>query len=124
MESQGTIFKYAARVGITKHVGGLESTEKLVKLCHIGSGSRVLDVGCGVGATPCYIAQVHGCRVVGVDISAAMIERSKQRAAKQGLGIASSFALPTPRISPSPMACSTPSSPSQSLRFRQTGARL
>ena len=37
-------------------------------MCHISSNSYVLDVGCGVGATPCYIAHKVGCRVVGVDI--------------------------------------------------------
>ena len=86
MENRDTIFKYAAKAGLTKHVGGLESTEELVRLCRIGSGSRVLDVGCGVGATPCYLVKAHGCRVVGVDISPAMIERSRERASKQGLG--------------------------------------
>ena len=38
-------FDYAAEVGLTKHLGGLEATEKLVELCHMGEGKYVLDVG-------------------------------------------------------------------------------
>jgi len=50
-------FDFAAEVGFTKHLGGVEATEKLVELCHIKAGSYVLDVGCGAGATPAYLAK-------------------------------------------------------------------
>jgi len=83
MENQPTFFDFAAEVGLTKHIGGLEATEALIELCHIGAGKYVLDVGCGVGVTPCFIAKRHGCRVVGVDISERMIERSKERAKRE-----------------------------------------
>ncbi|MGC9335395.1 MAG: SAM-dependent methyltransferase, partial [Anaerolineae bacterium] len=69
MESAEQFFGFAAEVGLTKHLGGVEATEEIVELCHIGEGSYVLDVGCGAGATPAYLASKHGCRVVGVDIS-------------------------------------------------------
>ena len=69
MSRQLGFFDFAAEVGLTKHIGGVEATEALVELCHIGPGSYVLDVGCGVGATPCYLVKRVGCRVVGVDIS-------------------------------------------------------
>jgi len=85
MEKQQTFFDFAAKVGITKHIGSLEATEALIELCHISRGKYVLDVGCGVGATPCFIAKKFGCRVVGVDILPAMIERSKERARREGL---------------------------------------
>jgi arsenite methyltransferase len=55
-ESNG-LFDFAAEVGLTKHIGGLNATEILAQLCHIGKGSYVLDVGCGVGVTACYIAE-------------------------------------------------------------------
>ncbi|MFH1638497.1 MAG: class I SAM-dependent methyltransferase [Candidatus Woesearchaeota archaeon] len=80
-------FDLQAEMGITKHLGGLESTEKLVKLCRINKDSYVLDMGCGVGATSCYLAKKHGCSVVGVDISKRMIDRAKERAKEQGLEI-------------------------------------
>ena len=85
MEKQQTFFDFAAEVGITKHIGSLEATEALIELCHIGEGKYVLDVGCGVGVTPCSIARRYGCRVVGVDILEAMVERSKERAKREGV---------------------------------------
>ena len=84
-EEKPHFFDFAAEAGLTKHLGGLEATEELVELCRIGEGSYVLDVGCGAGQTSCYLARRHGCRVVGVDINEAMIERSKKNAAREGL---------------------------------------
>jgi ubiquinone/menaquinone biosynthesis C-methylase UbiE len=78
-------FDFAAEVGLTKHLGGLGATEELIELCHISEGKYVLDVGCGAGQTPCYIAKRHGCMVVGVDINERMIERSRERAEREGV---------------------------------------
>lgn len=83
MKDQPGFFDLAAEVGLTKHIGGLEATDELARLCHIGQGSHVLDVGCGVGATPCLLAKKSGCRVMGVDISAGMVERSRERARRE-----------------------------------------
>ncbi len=85
MENGVTVFDFQAEVGLTKHVGSLKATEELVELCHIDEDTYVLDVGCGVGVTPCYLAKRHGCKVVGVDISERMIERSKERAKREGV---------------------------------------
>ena len=83
MENQQTFFDFAAEVGLTKHFGGLEGTEELAGLCHVGEGAYVLDVGCGAGVTSCFLAQRYGCRVVGVDIRARMVERSEERARRE-----------------------------------------
>lgn len=85
MEQEQTFFDFAAEVGLTKHLGGLDATDELVVLCHIDKDSTVLDVGCGAGQTPCYLAKKVGCRVVGIDILPAMIQRSKERAARERL---------------------------------------
>lgn len=85
MKDQPTFFDFAAEVGLTKHIGGVEATDSLVELCHVGRDSYVLDVGCGVGATPCYLVKRYGCRVVGVDIREAMVARSRERAIKEGV---------------------------------------
>ncbi len=85
MEKKQTLFDFAAEVGLTKHLGGVGATEELIELCHIGEGEYVLDVGCGAGVTPCFIAKRYGCRVVGVDISEGMVERSKERAQREGV---------------------------------------
>ncbi len=83
--AEQTFFDFAAEVGLTKHLGGVGATDWLVELCHIGPGRRVLDVGCGAGVTPCYLARRYGCRVTGVDIRPAMVDRSAERARREGL---------------------------------------
>jgi len=35
MNRQPGFFDFAAEVGLTKHIGGLEATEALIGLCHI-----------------------------------------------------------------------------------------
>jgi ubiquinone/menaquinone biosynthesis C-methylase UbiE len=88
---QQHFFDFAAEVGLTKHLGGLAATEQLVALCHIDQDTYVLDVGCGAGVTPCFLARKVGCRVVGVDISERMIERSRERAKKEGVADRAEF---------------------------------
>ncbi len=84
-EQENLYFEVQADMGITKHMGCLGATKELIELCHIDKDKYVLDVGCGVGKTPCYIAKKYGCRVVGVDISERMIRRSVERAKREGL---------------------------------------
>lgn len=72
-------FDLQASWGITKHFGGTQVTDQLVALCQITPQSHVLDVGCGTGMTPRYLAETVGCHVVGIDLSDRMIAWSKQR---------------------------------------------
>lgn len=89
-----------ALVGVTKHPGGYAATDELLALCQIGATCEVLNIGCGIGVAPAYIAKKHGCRVVGVDISTKMIEWSRQRAREEHvaekviLNVADVLALP------------------------------
>jgi len=76
-------FDYAAYVGLTKHLGGLQATKELVELCHIGADKCILDVGCGAGLTPCFLAKTYACLMVGIDIHEGMIEKSKERARRE-----------------------------------------
>jgi arsenite methyltransferase len=78
-------FGLQAYVGTTKHMGGLETTRELTALCHIERDTHVLDVGCGAGATSCYLAKVFGCSVVGVDLRESMIDLSNERAREEGV---------------------------------------
>lgn len=84
-EVESSYFELQASWGLTKHMGGLRATRELLELCHVSKDSYVLDVGCGVGATACYIAKEYGCRVVGVDLSKGMIDRSSERAKRKGV---------------------------------------
>lgn len=82
-ELENLYFDLQAEMGFTKHMGGLKATRELIELCHTNKDKYVLDVGCGVGMTACYIAKKYGCRVVGVDISEEMITRSNGRAKRK-----------------------------------------
>jgi arsenite methyltransferase len=83
VEEDPTYFELHAYTGATKHMGGLSTTKELIELCSIDEDTYVLEVGCGVGATACYMAKKLGCRVLGVDIRPSMIERAKERASRE-----------------------------------------
>jgi 2-polyprenyl-3-methyl-5-hydroxy-6-metoxy-1,4-benzoquinol methylase len=51
----------------------------------IEPGTRVLDVGCGVGRWSSMLAR-RGARVTGVDLSPTMIEQARRRADADGVG--------------------------------------
>jgi ubiquinone/menaquinone biosynthesis C-methylase UbiE len=55
-------------------------------------GSRVLDVGCGVGRWSRMLA-ARGARVMGVDLSPTMIDQARSRAAEDGVADRCRFAV-------------------------------
>lgn len=93
-------FAMMAELDFTKHLGGQQSTDELIAMSHIGAGAYVLDVGCGVGVTPCYIAKAFGCRVVGVDLRQAMVQRARERADREGVGEQAEFRVADARELP------------------------
>jgi arsenite methyltransferase len=78
-------FGLQAYIGTTKHMGGFETTKELTASCYIDKDTYVLDVGCGAGATACYLAKTFGCSVVGVDLRESMIDLSNERAQGEGI---------------------------------------
>jgi SAM-dependent methyltransferase len=57
------------------HIG-----ELAMDAAHPAAGERILDVGCGCGATTLALAErARGGRVVGLDVSAPMLARARQR---------------------------------------------
>lgn len=78
-------FKIQSELDFTKHVGALDATDEIRDLCQIGPGSHVLDVGCGVGMTAAYLAKTIGCHVTGIDLREGMIDRSNERAEREGV---------------------------------------
>ena len=67
-------FYVQARVGITKHPGGWNSTKKLIRLCEIDKSKHVLVAGCGTGTSALKIAKVSGCKITGIDLSPEMVK--------------------------------------------------
>ena len=78
-------FTLLSSLGLTKHMGGLKATKELIELCHVDKNSYVLEVGCGVGLTACYVAREYGCKVIGIDISEEMIMRARERAKRKSV---------------------------------------
>jgi ubiquinone/menaquinone biosynthesis C-methylase UbiE len=69
------------------HPGGATLSLELAERCHIGRGSKVMDVASGTGATACLIADQFGCCVLGIDSSPVMLGRARKKASKCGLAI-------------------------------------
>ncbi len=65
--------------GPTLRPGGLELTKRALSLCALPADARVADIGCGVGATVDHLRRHHRLRAVGLDRSAGMLGRARQR---------------------------------------------
>ncbi|OPY30288.1 MAG: hypothetical protein A4E28_00345 [Methanocella sp. PtaU1.Bin125] len=74
-----------AEIGYARHIGGRAATDRLIAKAGINKGSKVLDVGCGLGKTACRLAADPGCTVTGVDIMPKMVEQAKATAKKAGV---------------------------------------
>src|SRR5262245_26442575 len=51
------------------HVVGREATIELANRASLKPGSRVLDVGCGLGGSVRYLASERQCRATGIDLT-------------------------------------------------------
>lgn len=54
-------------------------TERAISFCSLPEGARVLDVGCGSGATIEYLIARHGLEAVGLDRSTKLITAGLER---------------------------------------------
>lgn len=64
-------------LGDTLRPGGFLLTEQGVQYCKITAEDKVLDLGCGRGATVHYLYQTHAIRAVGIDPSEKLIQEAK-----------------------------------------------
>lgn len=68
-------------LGESLHPGGLDGTRRLLAATSLAAGSRLLDTGCGSGASSRLAAGEFGLMVEGVDVSRAAIRRARERTA-------------------------------------------
>lgn len=80
-------FEIQSKIGITKHMGGMEATRELLKKCKVGKTYYVLVVGSGNGVSAIKIHEMTGCRVMGVDISEDMVLRAREKLKPNDSGI-------------------------------------
>lgn len=82
------------------HIRGREATVELASRAKLVPGSRVLDVGCGLGGSVRYLATEHNCQATGIDLTAEYIDVATALAERVGLSHvvefrqASALALP------------------------------
>jgi ubiquinone/menaquinone biosynthesis C-methylase UbiE len=59
--------------------GGLALSDRALALCRLPAGARVLDVGCGSGATVEHLIVRHHLAAFGLDVSALLLQSGKGR---------------------------------------------
>ena len=87
--------------GQSLHPGGLATTRRLLGEARLSPGARLLDAGCGLGASARLAAIEFELRVDACDVSASALSRAATLAESAGAGIdfrtASVLDLPYPR---------------------------
>jgi ubiquinone/menaquinone biosynthesis C-methylase UbiE len=82
------------------HTGGRQATADLAAEAGFQPGMHILDIGCGIGGPSRYFAEVHGCRVTGIDLTADYVHTAEALTNRVGLADrityrqASAMALP------------------------------
>lgn len=61
-------------IGDHLHPGGLDLTARVAELAKISKDCKVLDIACGTGASVRFIAENLECDVIGIDLSAKLIQ--------------------------------------------------
>ena len=79
--------EFLARLGKTRlRPGGREATEWLLGHVDFTADTRVLEVACNMGTTMVALAKMHGCRITGLDMNPAALEKARANIEKHGLG--------------------------------------
>jgi tocopherol O-methyltransferase len=69
----------------SKEQAQIQLIEHLARLANVQPGLRMLDIGCGFGATSLYFAKNHAAAVTGITISPVQVEMARQAAANARL---------------------------------------
>jgi ubiquinone/menaquinone biosynthesis C-methylase UbiE len=73
------------------HLGWRAATTELGRNLGLGTGMHVLDVGSGIGGPARHFADVHGCRVTGIDLTEEFVEVANALTRRCGLAGLVSF---------------------------------
>ena len=83
-----------AVTGTTIRPGGLTLTDRALEFCSFAAGARLLDVGCGAGASVEHLRNCYGFDARGVDISLKLIAEGRKRNPDLPLSEATAETLP------------------------------
>jgi len=68
------------------HLEAMEHTNRIMAAeVNLTPGTRVIDLGCGYGATARFLAREFGCPVLGTNISEKELDLARERAKQAGL---------------------------------------
>ena len=67
----------------TKEVAQARLVDLLLERSQLPRGSRVLDVGCGIGGTSRYLAKKIACNVTGITISGQQVKLAKRLSSEE-----------------------------------------
>ena len=88
LQEKGVDLKQVQRSDISSvdefHVRGAEVSRELAQLLNL-KGSRILDVGCGLGGPSRMLADEFACQVTGIDLSPEYIRTAQKLTALVGL---------------------------------------
>jgi arsenite methyltransferase len=85
--------------------GGLALTRRAAAYCRLAPGDRIVDVGCGSGATVGFLNRYICARAVGLDLSAMLLGEGRRRDRDMPLVRGSAEALPVRRASLAAVFC-------------------
>ncbi|MEX2430963.1 MAG: methyltransferase domain-containing protein, partial [Dehalococcoidia bacterium] len=70
----------------SSHLENMEYTNELMaEAAGLSAKDKVIDLGCGYGATARFLATAYGCHVTGTNISEKELDLARERAAEAGL---------------------------------------
>ena len=76
---------YWIRGDESKETAQVQLIEHLAQAAGIPQGAKILDVGCGFGASSIYLARKYGAEAAGITISQVQVEMANSAAAKAGV---------------------------------------
>lgn len=76
---------YWIRGDESKETAQVQLIEHLAQAAAIPAGAKILDVGCGFGASSIYLARKYGAEATGITISQVQVDMANQAAAKAGV---------------------------------------
>lgn len=72
-------------LGVSRHEAQRRTVSELIAFADVPPGARVLDSGCGVGASSIILARDLGCDVDGITLSREQVRRATEKAAEAGV---------------------------------------
>jgi hypothetical protein len=92
-------------IGDSLHPGGLDLTARVAEVAKISKDCKVLDIACGRGASVRFIAKNFECNVIGIDLSAKLIQILKGGIAKESFLERTEFAIGDAELVPCINSC-------------------